>query len=244
MDISQYEGKYIRLKDIYGQTFTGRASYGNYEFLMHEYGGDEDGIFIEDWLIYNSQIESIEEIVPHGTVELWTEQLVLRRYTMEDAEPLYRRLGSDPAMSEYSGWNPYATLETAQETVRKFIDSYDDEHSYSWVMDVDDVLVGTIGAYDYMCDHAGTCDRIEVGYSVMQSWQGRGLATVALTKVLEYLTENEGISCVTAWCAAENIGSRKVLEKSGMKLVHTEKDCIAVGEKTYDKLIYEYKAKR
>ena len=38
-------------------------------------------------------------------------------------------------------------------------------------------------------------------------------------KVLEYLTENEGISCVTAWCAAENIGSRRVLEKSGMKLV-------------------------
>ena len=244
MDLSQYEGKYIRLKDIYGQTFTGRASHGNYEFLMHEYGGDEDGIFIEDWLIYNSQIESIEEIVPHGTVELWTEQLVLRRYTIDDTEPLYRRLGSDPAMSQYAGWDPYATLETAQETVRKFIDSYDDEHSYSWVMDVDDVLVGTIGAYDYKCDPVGTCDQIEVGYSVVQSWQGRGLATAALTKVLEYLTENEGISCVTAWCAAENVGSRRVLEKSGMQLVRTEKDSIAVGEKSYDKLIYEYKAKK
>jgi RimJ/RimL family protein N-acetyltransferase len=65
---------------------------------------------------------------------------------------------------------------------------------------------------------------------------------VALTKVLEYLTENEGISCVTAWCAAENIGSRRVLEKSGMKLISTEKDGIAVGGKTYDKLNYEYKS--
>jgi RimJ/RimL family protein N-acetyltransferase len=243
MDLSQFEGKYIRLKDIYGQTFTGRASHGNYEFLMHEYGGDEDGIFIEDWLIYNSQIESIEEIVPHGTVELWTEQLILRRYTMEDAEPLYRRLGSDPAMYEYSGWNPYATLEMAQETVRRFIESYDDEHSYSWVMDVDDVLAGTIGAYDYKCDPAGKSDQIEVGYSVVQAWQGRGLATAALTKVLEYLTENEGISCVTAWCAAENIASQRVLEKSGMHLVQTEKNGIATGGKTYDKLIYEYKSK-
>ncbi len=93
-------------------------------------------------------------------------------------------------------------------------------------------------------DPAGKCDQIEVGYSVIPAWQGRGLATAALTKVLEYLTENEGISCVTAWCAAENIGSRRVLEKAGMQLVHTEKDCIAVGGKTYDKLIYEYKTNR
>ncbi len=241
MDLSQYEGKYIRLKDIYGQTFTGRASYGNYEFLMHEYGGEEDGIFIEDWLIYNSQVGSIEEIVPHGTAELWTEQLILRRYTMEDAETLYRRLGSDPEMSQYSGWNPYATPDMAQETVRRFIESYDDEHSYSWVMDVDDVLVGTIGAYDYKRDPAGESDQIEVGYSVVKAWQGRGLATAALKKVLEYLTENEGISCVTAWCAAENAGSKRVLEKSGMQLVRSEKDCIETGGRTYDKLIYEYK---
>ena len=240
MDLSQYEGKYIRLKDIYGQTFTGRASHGNYEFLMHEYGGKEDGIFIEDWLIYNSQIESIEEIEPHGTAELWTERLILRRYTVEDAEPLFSRLGSDPEMSQYSGWNPYATLEMAQETVRKFIDSYDDEHSYSWVMDIDGVLVGTIGAYDYKCDPDGKNAQIEVGYSVVKAWQGRGLATEALTEVLEYLTENEGISCVTAWCAAGNIGSIRVLEQSGMQLVRTEKNCITVDGTTYDKLIYVY----
>ena len=29
-----------------------------------------------------------------------------------------------------------------------------------------------------------------------------------------------------------------------VELVRTEKDSIAVGEKTYDKLIYEYRAKR
>ena len=174
-----------------------------------------------------------KEYEVHGTAELWTEQLTLRRYRPEDAEPLYRRLGTDLAMYQYSGWNPYATLEMAQETVRRFIDSYDDEHAYSWIMGVDDVIVGTIGAYDYKDDH------IEVGFSVVPGWQGRGLATEALKKVLEYLTENEGIPCVTAWCAAENIGSKRVLEKAGMKLVRTEKDGLAVEDRVYDKLIYE-----
>ena len=234
-DISRYDQKYVCIKDIYGETFTGLASYGNYDFLMCEYGGDEDGIFIENYLIYNSQIESIEEIEVHGTAEMWTERLALRRYRPEDAVPLYQYLGTDPEMYKYSGWNPYATPEMAQETVRRFIDSYDDEHVYSWVMDFDDVVIGTIGAYDY------EDDQIEVGFSVVQRWQGRGYATEALTRVLEYLTENEGISCVTAWCAAENIGSKRVLEKSGMQLVNTEKNGLKVGEKTYDKLIYMFR---
>lgn len=56
-------------------------------------------------------------------------------------------------------------------------------------------------------------------------------------------TENEGISCVTAWCAAENIGSRKVLEKAGMHLILTEKDGLLAGDRVYDKMIYEYRMK-
>ena len=167
----------------------------------------------------------------------WSEQLILRRYRPEDAASLHQYLGTDPATAQYSGWNPYATLETAQETVRQFIAGYDDAHSYAWVMDIDDVVVGTIGASDYQGD------RIKVGFSVVRSWQGRGLATEALKKVLEYLTENEGIPYVTAWCAAENNASRRVLEKSGMRLVHTEKSGLTVGGRVYDKMIYEYRKK-
>ena len=236
MDLSKYDGKYVRIVDRWGETFTGLAEYGNYNFLECEYGGEEDGLFVEDCLIYHSQIVSIEEIEVHGTVELWTDRLVLRRYRPDDAEDLHRYLGTDPAMAKYSGWNPYATLEMARETVRGFVDGYADEHAYSWVMDVDDVIVGTIGAYDYQDN------QIEVGFSVVKGWQGRGLATEALKKVLEYLTENEGIGCVTAWCAAENIGSRRVLEKSGMKLVREEKNGLEVGDRVYDKLIFVYRS--
>ncbi len=236
MDISKYDGKHVRITDKWGQTFAGMAEYGNRSFLECEYGGAEDGIFIEDVLIYSSQIASIEEIEVHGTAELWTENMILRRYRPEDAGDLYRYLGSDPSMYAYTGWNPYATPEMAQETVRGFIGSCDDGHVYSWIMDIDAVIVGSIGAYDYKDG------QIEVGFSVVPGWQGRGLATEALKKVLEYLTENEGIPCVTAWCADENTGSKRVLEKAGMKLVSEEKDGLVVGDRVYDKLIYEYKA--
>ena len=237
MKLSGYDGKYVKIRDTAGNIFSGLARYGSCEFLECEWGGDEDGVFIEDVLIYKSDIKSIDEIVPHGSAELWTEHLVLRRYRPDDAIQLHEYFGTDPEMYKYSGWNPYATPEMAQETVKHFIDKYENECSYSWVMDAngDDVIAGTIGAYDYYDDH------IEVGFSVGRAWQGRGFATEALKKVLKYLTENEGISCVTAWCASENTGSRRVLEKSGMKLINTEIDGLIVEDRVYDKLVYEYR---
>ena len=236
MDLSEFDGKYVRVTDKFGETFTGIADYASSEFLMHEYSSrEENGLFLEDVLLYESQIASIEEIRPHGTAELWTEHLILRKFRPGDAEDLYKHLGTDPVMYQYSGWNPYATPEMAQETVRRFIKGYKDDRLYSWAVEAEDVLAGTIGAYDYQED------RIEVGFSIFRNCWGRGYATEALKKVLEYLTENEGIPCVTAWCAAENIGSGCVLEKAGMKLVSVEKNGLVVGEKSYDRQNYEYR---
>ena len=121
MELAKYDGKYVRVTDKEGKAFTGKAKYADRTFISSETGGAEEGIFIEDCLIYGPQIVSIEETEVHGTVELRTEKQVLRRYRPEDADILYRCLGTDPEMSRYSGWNPYATPETARETVCRFI---------------------------------------------------------------------------------------------------------------------------
>lgn len=102
MSLSEYEQKYVRIRTIYGDTLTGLARYGDCEFLRCEWGGKEEGLFIEDFLVYRSQIESTEEIEVHGTVELWTDRMILRRYRPEDAEPrpgLLRRAGRIPPKS-------------------------------------------------------------------------------------------------------------------------------------------------
>ena len=236
MELLEYDRKHVRVKDIYGNEFAGVCSFYPSDYCFHEYGEDEEGIIIDGYLIYASQVASIETIVVHGTAELWTDHLVLRRYRPEDADALYQHLGQDPEMYRYSGWNPYETQDMAKETVKRFIDSYCDDHFYGWVIDSEDVLLGTIGAYDLEEDH------IEVGFSIVKACWGRGYATEALKRVLEYLTGNEGIPCVTAWCAVENIGSRRVLEKAGMQLVRIERDGIAAGDRTYDKLVFEYRA--
>ena len=267
MNLSIYDRKHVRITDKWGEVFTGTASYAGEEFLECEYGGEEDGIFIGDCLIYNSQIVSIEEAEVHGTAELLTDRLMLRRYREEDADELYRRFGADPEMTKYSGWNPYATPEAARATVQRFIESYSDKHFYSWIIDWEDVVIGTIGAYDYepeatvtggtasdafsgannipgestKADLSATGGTIEVGFSIDRACWGRGYATEALKCVLAYLTGNEGIGRVTAWCASENAGSRRVLEKAGMELTRIEKAGLAVGDQTHDQMFFEYR---
>ena len=173
-----------------------------------------------------------------GTVEMRTVRLLLRRHVLGDAAPLHERFGRDEAMFEFSGWNSYATPEMARETVRRYMASYDDPRFYGWAIEHEGRLVGTIGAYDYD-EAAGS---IEVGMSIERASWGRGFATEALVAVLRYLVEDEGIARVTAWCAAENIGSRRALEKAGMVQVGVEEGALQVGDATFDQLFFEYRS--
>ena len=171
-----------------------------------------------------------------GTIELKTDRLLLRKHPSEDAAVLFDIFGTDPQMFEYSGWNPYQTQTMAMETIESCIKNYDDPHFYGWGIVYEGKLIGTIGAYDYDADKSW----IEIGMSIERASWGHGFATEALTAVLRYLTENENIKTVNAWCASDNIGSRKAMEKSGMQMVRADKGALEISGQTYDKLIFEY----
>ena len=171
----------------------------------------------------------------NGTVELKTERLLLRRHQFEDAVVLFEKFGVDPKMFEYSGWNPYQTIAMATETIESFIKNYDEPAFYGWGIVYEGKLIGTIGAYDYDADKS----RIEVGMSIERASWGRGFATEALTAVLHYLTEHENIKTVSAWCADENTGSQKAMEKAGMQMVCVEEGALEISGQRYDKLVFE-----
>ena len=173
----------------------------------------------------------------HGTTTLTTPRLTLRRYIPSDAPILYTDFGLDPKMSRYSGWNPYATPEMAEETVKDIIGSYADGRSYSWAIEHEGKLIGTVGAYDYDPE----ANSAELGISIARTCWGQGFAGEVLTAVVRYLTESEGIGRVAAWCAADNIGSARAMEKAGMKQIRIEKGGLEVGDVVFDKMIYEYR---
>ncbi len=174
----------------------------------------------------------------NGTIEIKTKRLLLRRYGGGDAAVLYEKFGRDPKMFEYSGWNPYATKAMAEETVADFIRHYSEPRFYGWAVDDGSGLVGTVGAYDYDPEKS----QIEVGMSIAWDAWGKGFATEALTAVLHHLTGHEQIRTVIAWCAADNIGSKRAMEKAGMQLKSTESGALAIGGNQFDKLVFAYTA--
>ena len=165
---------------------------------------------------------------------------MLRRYRTEDALPLHEAFGLDEEMFRYSGWNPYSTEAQALAAVKEFMEQYMDEHFYGWAAEYEGELAGTIGAYDYDPSE----NTIEIGCSVARKFWGRGFATEMIRAVAAYLLEEEGIGCVKAWCAEDNIGSIRAMEKAGMKLVSREEGALTVGGKTYDKLNYNCRKDR
>jgi ribosomal-protein-alanine N-acetyltransferase len=85
-----------------------------------------------------------------GTQEIRTRCLLLRRHATEDAAPLYENFGKDPAMFEYTGWNPYATPRMAEERERASSSTRTRNPRFcGWAIDSEGKLVGTIGAYGY-----------------------------------------------------------------------------------------------
>ena len=61
MELEQYDGKHVRVTVDTGETFIGIADYCVPEFCLHEYGTEEAAVKIGEYLIYESEIVSVEE---------------------------------------------------------------------------------------------------------------------------------------------------------------------------------------
>lgn len=58
----------------------------------------------------------------------------------------------------------------------------------------------------------------EVGYHIGKEYTGRGYATEALTAFLSDIMEKKKLAQVWGICVAENVASKKVMEKCGFRL--------------------------
>lgn len=61
-ELSEYDGKIVRLKSRWEGIFEGECEHHSDEYCYHEYGREEDALMIDNWLVYASDIASLEEI--------------------------------------------------------------------------------------------------------------------------------------------------------------------------------------
>jgi RimJ/RimL family protein N-acetyltransferase len=73
-------------------------------------------------------------------------------------------------------------------------------------------LIGSLGAFS----KAYTPWECEIGYSVLQAYEGRGFTTEGACALIDYLRQEEGITTVIAHTFPSIPASIRVMEKCGM----------------------------
>lgn len=157
----------------------------------------------------------------------------LRNLALEDASLLYRELGCDPEMNRFTGWNPYADKASAAAFVEESIAGHGRD-SFSWMVMADGDPVGIVAAYDLDAQARSA----EIGYSVFRRFWGRGYAKQAVRLAVRRLMNDEKLLRLTAWTAADNIASVRVLEACGMASVAVEPEGLEVGGELVDRVFY------
>ena len=145
---------------------------------------------------------------------LKTDRLILRRYTLDDAE-FIMRLVNDPSWLRFIGDKNVHNLDDARRYLREGpLDMYE---RYGFGMyRVEERDSGTLAG---MCGliKRDTLPDADVGYAFLPEFRGKGYAFEAASAVLEHGNRVFGLKRILAITSLDNAGSIRVLEKAGMK---------------------------
>ncbi len=166
-------------------------------------------------------------------VFLRTERLALRRLRPDDAERLFE-LDSDPEVLRYiDGGRPPDLARIRDEKLPALLALYDRPPGLGFWAAVERGSGRFLGWFHFRPDagepdaNAGAPDRresYELGYRLRRDAWGRGLATEGSRALLDRGFDDFGVRRVVARAMAANAGSRRVMEKLGMRLVARYED--------------------
>jgi ribosomal-protein-alanine N-acetyltransferase len=136
----------------------------------------------------------------------------LRPAAPRDAE-LLRRWRSEPSVRRFQPLNELPTSQLRADVAsQRMADLYRGRgEKFQWIVEVEGDPAGWITLVVSNWEHG----LAEVGYALSTPYQSRGVMTEALQILLEDLFLNTMLERVEARCATENVGSQRVLEKSG-----------------------------
>ena len=142
------------------------------------------------------------------------ERLTLRALTLDDAEGL-NRLTQDEEVYRYLPTFLYEKKFNDAEYVIRYL--YDECIKDSMILGIytEDEFCGLAEIYGYRAPLL----KASVGYRLIKSCWGKGIATETLGLLVKYLLEETDVEIITASTMCENQASANVLKKNGFKHV-------------------------
>lgn len=155
-----------------------------------------------------------------GTKKIETERLILRRFTLEDAECMYHNWAGDPEVTRFLMWPTHESVEVTRKLLEEWVSSYKNDDKYEWCIAKkdNDEPIGSIGAFNYN----EKVEAIEIGYCISKAYWHQGITSEAVKAVMEYLLNEVGVTRIEATHDPRNPHSGGVMRKCGLKYEGTK----------------------
>lgn len=144
---------------------------------------------------------------------LETERLALRRFTADDLD-CFAALYADAVVARFLG-GVKTRAEAADLFQRRIIDYYEAHPGLGTWMTTDRITGEPLGFH--VLNYIAGETIIQVGFGLLQSAWGRGVATEGAFALLEYGFAELGFDRIAGMASHANVASLRVLEKIGLE---------------------------
>lgn len=144
-----------------------------------------------------------------------TERLLIRPISLEDADVILE-LYNMPNFIKFIGDKNLKTLADAENYIKaKFLPQIErlGFGNYLIVLKDGNQKIGGVGIFE-----REGLDVVDIGFSVLERFEGKGLMFEAAQKVKSIGMEDFGLSKISAITSKENFSSQKLIERLGLKL--------------------------
>ncbi len=165
---------------------------------------------------------------------LITERLMLRSFTLEDADDVTDLVSDyEVAKTTLAVPHPYPTDGAAGWIAGHSAEEDRNHTTFAITLKTTGELVGAITLIEKRI-HL----RAEIGYWIGHAYWGNGYATEATKAIIEWGFAERGLNRIFAHHFAENLASGRVMQKSGMTYEGTIRDCVQKDGRFIDTPIY------
>lgn len=149
-----------------------------------------------------------------GTKIIETERLILRPFTEEDAEAMFRNWASDSEVTKYLTWPTHDSVEVSRFVLHDWISHYAEPGYYQWAIVPKDLVepIGSIAAVQVN----DTAQWVEIGYCIGKQWWHKGYVSEALKALIAFFFDEVGVGRIQARHDPRNPNSGAVMRKCGM----------------------------
>ncbi|WP_341963492.1 GNAT family N-acetyltransferase (plasmid) [Planococcus maritimus] len=167
---------------------------------------------------------------------LETERIYLREFIESDWEGVYR-YASQEQVSKHQTWEPNSVEESKEFVKQVLADSQNmprTRFTFAIVLKKDKRMIGS-GEISIRSFNNKTG---EISYILNPDYWKKGIATEVAKIVIEFGFRELNLHRIFATCAPNNIGSQKVLEKSGMFFEGRMRENLLLKEGWRDSILY------